>query len=153
MKCSLCKTEMLTSYFHKMYLMWIDFCGWKLRNPDQLTSHFASRLVTSESKVLFQVYSHFTFKRNHLLGEARLDLHKQLVREQGKLDHTNIVLDLKVLFRIFAVDISYTIIADQAENKTANSHGVSNGTPSNGRSSRIKVGELIAMLDGMRIDT
>lgn len=58
------------------------------------------RLVTPNTKILFQIFSHSTFRRDHLLAEARLDLHNQLIREQGKFDHLNVVLDLKVRRRL-----------------------------------------------------
>jgi len=93
-------------------------------------------LVTPTSKFSFQVYSHSTFRRDNLLGEARLDLHKQLIREQGKLDHSNIVLDLK---------------GEVKSNSTSPAQGATGGASS--RSSRVKVGQLTTMLDGMRIDT
>lgn len=54
------------------------------------------RLVTTSSKCLLRLYSHSTFKRDLVLGEGRIDINKQLVREQGKFDKTNLVLDVKV---------------------------------------------------------
>jgi len=52
--------------------------------------------VKINSKCLLRLYSHSTFKRDLVLGEGRIDIQKQLVREQGKFDKTNLVLDVKV---------------------------------------------------------
>lgn len=90
-------------------------------------------LVTSTSKCTLRVFSHSTFRKDVLLGETRIDIHKQLVKEQGKFDKTNLALDVK------------------GEVKASQSAAAASA--SNGRSSRVKVGEIFAMLDGMRIDT
>ena len=57
---------------------------------------FSCRLVTPTSKCLLRFYSHSLLKRDLVLGEGRIDIHKQLVREQGKFDKTNLVVDIKV---------------------------------------------------------
>lgn len=72
-----------------------------------LMSYFLCRLVTTTSKCLLRLYSHSTFKRDLVLGEGRVDIHKQLVREQGKFDKTNLVLDVKV-----SHDIKFYILLD-----------------------------------------
>jgi hypothetical protein len=35
-----------------------------------------------------------------VLGEGRIDIQKQLVREQGKFDKTSLVLDVKVSLKL-----------------------------------------------------
>lgn len=57
-------------------------------------------LVKINSKCLLRLYSHSTFKRDLILGEGRIDIQKQLVREQGKFDKTNLVLDVKVSLQL-----------------------------------------------------
>ncbi len=52
------------------------------------------------SKCLLRLYSHSTFKRDLVLGEGRIDIQKQLVREQGKFDKTSLVLDVKVSLKL-----------------------------------------------------
>ncbi len=61
---------------------------------------FFSSLVKINSKCLLRLYSHSTFKRDLVLGEGRIDIQKQLVREQGKFDKTNLVLDVKVSLKL-----------------------------------------------------
>ena len=90
---------------------------------------FFFRLVTPTSKILFQLFSHSTFRRDNILGEARLDLHKQLVREQGKFENANVVMELKG-------ELKPTATAVQSSS-----------------GGRVKIGELFTVLDGMRIDT
>ena len=58
-------------------------------------------LVTPTSKCTLRVFSHSTFRKDVLLGETRIDIHKQLVKEQGKFDKTNLALDVKVGKQIF----------------------------------------------------
>jgi len=87
-------------------------------------------LVTPSSKCCFRVYSHSTFKRDVLLGESKLDVHEQLVHERGKLENTQVKLELK----------------SEAKTPTA----TPTITPT---SRRVNVGELFVTLDGMRIDT
>lgn len=113
------------------------------------------RLVTTSSKCLLRLYSHSTFKRDLVLGEGRIDINKQLVREQGKFDKTNLVLDIKV--RILGENVLVRSIANshciwkQGELKT-NSNVVPPATTANGRSARVKIGEVFIVLDGMRVD-
>ena len=90
-----------------------------------------------------------------LLGETRIDIHKQLVKEQGKFDKTNLALDVKVGKQNFLSKMTqsevYCLYFLQGEVKASQSAAAASA--SNGRSSRVKVGEIFAMLDGMRIDT
>ncbi len=58
-------------------------------------------LVTTASKCYLRVYSHSTFRRDVLIGEARMDINKQLVKVQGKFDNTSLTLDIKVNYTHF----------------------------------------------------
>lgn len=90
-------------------------------------------LVTITSKCLLRLYSHSTFKRDLVLGEGRIDIHKQLMREQGKFDKTNLVLDIKGEVKNGINAVSPTPVA-------------------NGRNTRVKIGEVFIVMDGMRVD-
>ena len=70
-------------------------------------------LVTTTSKCLLRVFSHSTFRRDVLIGEARLDVNKQLVKEQGKFDNTNLTLDIKVNWHII-LDLGLEFCIDKS---------------------------------------
>lgn len=79
-------------------------------------------LVTPYSQLHFKLLDHSTFRRDALIGEKRINLFQVLSYYNGKLDNVELTLDL------------------MSENK----HD-SYGTPS-------KVGELVTLFDGLKID-
>jgi len=83
-----------------------------------------------------------------------MDINKQLVKVQGKFDNTSLTLDIKVNYTHFTPYFSINkslFLLNQGEVKP--SSNVTPQAPANGRSSKVKVGELFTLLDGMRVDT
>ncbi|XP_039764589.1 E3 ubiquitin-protein ligase Su(dx) [Pararge aegeria] len=82
-------------------------------------------LVTPLSQILFRLADHHSFRKDHIIGEKKVNLLKILLHFNGKCENVEL-----------SIDLMKTVSPDNAS--TANTE--------------VKAAELVVLLDGLRID-
>ncbi|XP_045458973.1 E3 ubiquitin-protein ligase Su(dx) [Melitaea cinxia] len=82
-------------------------------------------LVTPLSQIVFRLADHHSFRKDHIIGEKRINLLKILLYVNGKCENVELTLDLM---------------------KTVSQENASN------TNTEVKAAELVLLLDGLRID-